>query len=99
MASLLLISLDFSNAAICKILTVLNLLLLGLAYSFTNSTRSRCVVSDYCLTASLIPHTHTSVVSDLTVALPEYFSAALSLLNLLNSLGRSKPATRLMQAH
>ena len=34
------------------------------------------------------------------VALPEYFSAALSLLNLLeNSLGRSKPATRLMQAH
>jgi hypothetical protein len=35
-----------------------------------------------------------------TVALPEYFSAALSLLNLLeNSLGCSKPATRLMQAH
>jgi hypothetical protein len=34
------------------------------------------------------------------VSLPEYFSAALSLLNLLeNSLGRSKPATRLMQAH
>jgi len=36
----------------------------------------------------------------LSVSLPEYFSAALSLLNLLeNSLGRSKPATRLMQAH
>jgi hypothetical protein len=35
-----------------------------------------------------------------TVALPEYFSATLSLLNLLeNSLGCSKPATRLMQAH
>ncbi len=34
-----------------------------------------------------------------TVALPEYFSAALSLLNLLeNNLGRSKLATRLMQA-
>jgi hypothetical protein len=33
------------------------------------------------------------------VALPEYFSAALSLLNLMeNNLGRSKPATRLMQA-
>ncbi len=34
------------------------------------------------------------------VVLLEYFSAALSLFNLLkNSLGRSKPATRLMQAH
>jgi hypothetical protein len=34
-----------------------------------------------------------------SVALPEYFSAALGLLNLLeNSLGHSKPATRLMQA-
>ncbi len=33
------------------------------------------------------------------VVLPEYFSAALSLLNLLeNSLGHSKPTTRLMQA-
>jgi hypothetical protein len=33
------------------------------------------------------------------VALQEYFSIALSLLNLLeNSLGCSKPATRLMQA-
>ena len=36
----------------------------------------------------------------LSVSLPEYFSAALSLLNLLeNSLGRSKPATRFTQAH
>ncbi len=35
-----------------------------------------------------------------TVSLPEYFSVALSLLHLLEkSLGRSKPATRLMQAH
>jgi hypothetical protein len=35
----------------------------------------------------------------MTVALPEYFSAALSLLNLLeNNLGRSKPAIRLVQA-
>jgi hypothetical protein len=35
----------------------------------------------------------------MVVALPEYFSVPLSLLNLLeNSLGRSKPATRLMQA-
>ncbi len=35
----------------------------------------------------------------ITVALPKCFSAALSLLNLLeNSLGRSKPATRLMEA-
>jgi hypothetical protein len=34
------------------------------------------------------------------VALPEYFSVTLSLLNLLEeSLGRSKPATKLMQAH
>jgi hypothetical protein len=38
--------------------------------------------------------------SVVTVALPEYFSVTLSLLNLLEkSLGRSKPATRLMQAH
>jgi hypothetical protein len=36
---------------------------------------------------------------NMSVSLPEYFSIALSLLNLLeNSLGRSKPATRLMQA-
>ncbi len=35
----------------------------------------------------------------LTVALPEYFTVTLSLLNLLEkSLGRSKPATKLMQA-
>ncbi len=39
----------------------------------------------YCLTASLITHTHTSVVSDVTVALPEYFTVALSLLNLLEN--------------
>ncbi len=34
-----------------------------------------------------------------TVALPDYFSVTLSLLNLLEkSMGRSKPATRLIQA-
>jgi hypothetical protein len=34
------------------------------------------------------------------VALPEYFSVAVSLLNLLEeSLGHSKPATKLMKAH
>jgi hypothetical protein len=39
-------------------------------------------------------------IVSLFVALLEHFSAALSLLNLLeNSLGRSKPASRLMQAH
>ncbi len=39
-------------------------------------------------------------IRTMVVALPEYFSAALNLLNLLeNGLGRSKPATRLMQAH
>ncbi len=40
------------------------------------------------------------IISIEAVSLPEYFSAALSFLSLLeNSLGRSKPATRLMQAH
>jgi hypothetical protein len=42
---------------------------------------------------------HKVVYRKATVVLPEYFSAALSLLNLLeNNLGRSKTATRLMQA-
>jgi hypothetical protein len=39
-------------------------------------------------------------ILDKVVSLPEYFSTALSLLNLLEkSLDRSKPATGLMQAH
>ncbi len=41
----------------------------------------------------------SQIICRMGVALPEYFSVALSLLNLLeNSLGRSKPAIWLMQA-
>jgi hypothetical protein len=43
---------------------------------------------------------NVEIVAEAAVALPEYFSITLSMLNLLEkSLGRSKPATRLMQAH
>jgi hypothetical protein len=103
MVSCLLISLDLSKLqAICRILTVLNFAITTVGLStvspipHTHTMRYRFD----CLTASLIPHTHTSVVSDLTVALPETFPLLRALLNLLKeSLGRSKLAANLMQAH
>jgi hypothetical protein len=52
------------------------------------------------LPTSLTFHYPLPLTAFVAVALPEYFSVTLSLLNLLEkSLGCSKPATRLMQAH
>ncbi len=57
-------SLDLSYAAVQNTHS-LQLLL----QAVPDSTRSRSVVSVLTFTASLIPHTHTNVVSDLTVLL------------------------------